>query len=65
MKKLRVKKKHLGKRITNGNEEIILTKELTQKELLYIKNMIGSDYVEEYTSRRRRVNEITKDLKED
>jgi hypothetical protein len=44
---LRIKKEHIGKRLVKGNEFIELTNNLTDKQILYVKNMISADYVEE------------------
>jgi hypothetical protein len=45
---LRIKKIHIGKNIIKGSTSIILSENLTQKELLFIKNMVCSDFIEEY-----------------
>lgn len=44
---LKVKDKYIGNKVTKGFTEITLSKELTQRELLHIKNMISSEYIEE------------------
>lgn len=45
---LRIKSTHIGKNIIKGSTSIILTDSLSQKEMLYVKNMICSDFIEEY-----------------
>lgn len=45
---LKIKKEHIGKRIVRGNETIELTADLSQRQLLSIKNLISVDYVEEH-----------------
>lgn len=45
---LRIRKEHIGKRVGNGNTLYILTEDLTQKQLLYIKNMVADAFVEEF-----------------
>lgn len=44
----RVKKEYLNRRIVKGNEEFILSDDLSQKKLIYIKRMISGHYIEEY-----------------
>lgn len=44
---LKIKDKYIGNKVTKGFTEITLSKELTQRELLHIKNMISSEYIEE------------------
>lgn len=44
---LRIKKEHLGKVILRGQSKFILSEDLTQQEILYVKNMISSEFVEE------------------
>ena len=45
---LRIKKKYLGKKIEKGVQTYTLSNQLTQKQLLHIKNMVSADYVEEF-----------------
>jgi len=42
----RIKKQHLGKVIVKGNQRIELTEDLSQKQILFIKNIISKDFVE-------------------
>jgi hypothetical protein len=44
---LKIKEKFLGRRIVKGNTIIILSNDLTQKELLWIKNVICESFIEE------------------
>jgi predicted metal-binding transcription factor (methanogenesis marker protein 9) len=44
----RIKKEHLGKRIVKGNETFILNENLSDNEILYVKNMLSSEFVEQY-----------------
>lgn len=44
---LKIKEEHVGKRIAKGNDVIILTRDLSQQKLLYVKNMISSEFIEE------------------
>ena len=44
---LKIKDKYLGTIIAKGNTTIELNKDLTQKQLLWVKNMVNSQYVEE------------------
>ena len=44
---LKIKDKYLGTIIAKGNTTIELNKDLTQKQLLWVKNMVNSEYVEE------------------
>ena len=44
---LRIKKEHLGKIIGRGNDTYILTSDLSQKQLMFIKNMVSSSFVED------------------
>lgn len=50
---LKIKKEHLGKRITNGGREIILSDSLSQKELLHIQKIISSEYVEDFKEAKK------------
>ena len=42
----RIKIEHLGKVIVKGNQRIELTEDLSQKQILFIKNIISKDFVE-------------------
>ena len=44
---LRIKKEHLGKIVINTRKKFVLTADLSQKELVYIKNHIGETFVED------------------
>ena len=44
---LKIKDKYIGNKVTKGFTEITLSNELSQRELLHIKNMISSEYIEE------------------
>lgn len=58
---LRIKAEHLGKRIAKSNEVIELTVDLDQNKLLYIKNMISSDFIEEFDESMELANKQVKD----
>ena len=49
---LRLKKEHIGKVITKGNDRITLTEEMSQKQLLYVKNMISAEFVEDVSEEK-------------
>lgn len=49
---LRVKKRFLNSVIIKGNNRIVLTNNLSQKELMHIKIMINSEVIEEYKPRK-------------
>ncbi len=43
----RIKKEHVGKKISKGNSIYILNADMSQQEILFIKNMVCADFVEE------------------
>lgn len=45
---LKIKKEHLNKRIGKGSDVYVLSEDLTQKQLMFIKNMVSDAFVEEY-----------------
>jgi hypothetical protein len=45
---LRLKKEHIGQIVTKGNDKIILSEDMSQRQLLYINNMISTVFIEEY-----------------
>ena len=51
---LRVKKEHLGKRISKGNDTITLTDELSQRELLFICNMVSDSFIEDVPNNKKK-----------
>lgn len=61
---LKIKDKYIGNKVTKGFTEITLSKELTQRELLHIKNMISSEYIEEVESKVEPVEKIETAIKE-
>lgn len=61
---LRIKKIHIGKNIIKGSTSFILNESLTQKEMLYIKNMISSDFIEEYDELAESRKEVEEYVKE-
>jgi hypothetical protein len=44
---LKIKKKYLGKTLMKDGTKVLLHKDLTQKELIYIKNNFGEILVQE------------------
>ena len=45
---LRLKKEYIGKRILKGSDLIILSEDLSQLKLAYVKKFISDDFVEEF-----------------
>ena len=42
----RIKKQHIGKIVLKGSTKIVLSDNMTHKELTFIENMISSDFIE-------------------
>lgn len=49
---LRLKKEHAGKIIAKGNETLTLSDDMSQKQLLYVKNMISAGFVEDVSEEK-------------
>jgi hypothetical protein len=45
---LKIKKEHIGKRILKGSEVIVLSEDLSQLKLAYIRKFISDDFIEEF-----------------
>lgn len=45
---LRIKQEHIGKSISVGGTFMTLSAELSQREIMFVKNMVNSMFVEEY-----------------
>ncbi len=43
----RIKKEHLNKRIIKGVRDYVLSDDMSQQQILFIKNMVCPDFVEE------------------
>jgi hypothetical protein len=43
----RIKKEYIGKNIIKGSNNILLRDDMTDKEILYVKNIISPHFVEE------------------
>jgi len=45
---LKIEEKYIGTTLIQGNSRMVLNDELSQRELLYIKNRISDKYVTEF-----------------
>lgn len=55
---LKIKDKYLNKIVSNGNRRMLLSQELTQKQLLSIKNTFCSEMIEEVIIEKEVTEEV-------
>ncbi len=60
---LRIRKQHINKYVHKGSHTFKLDENLTQKQLLFIKNMISSDFIESIPEVKKTVKKNANDNK--
>lgn len=60
---LRLKKEYIGNRILKGSELIVLSEDLSQLKLAYVKKFISDDFVEEFDELEVEIKKAKKQAK--